>query len=40
MNEYEIEERSSGFWITDGMNPDGPFDTLEEAQQAIEELKN
>jgi hypothetical protein len=30
--DYEIVERSSGYWITDGEgNPDGPYDSIEEA---------
>jgi len=30
--EYEIVERSSGYWITDGEgNPDGPYDSIEDA---------
>ena len=28
--EWEIVERSSGYWITDGKgNPDGPYDSIE-----------
>jgi len=35
-NEYEIVERSSGYWIVDlHGNPDGPYDTLEEAENDI-----
>ena len=34
--EYEIVERSSGYWITDGEgNPDGPYDSIEEAMVDI-----
>ena len=34
--EYEIVERSSGYWITDGEgNPIGPYDSIEDAQKNI-----
>ena len=34
--EYEIVERSSGYWITDGKgNPDGPYNSIEDAQANV-----
>ena len=36
--EYEIVERSSGYWITEGEgNPDGPYDSIEDAQDNVPE---
>jgi hypothetical protein len=36
---YEIVERSSGFWVVDRSTPNGPFDTVEEAQDWIEQQR-
>ena len=34
--DYEIVERSSGYWITDGEgNPIGPYDSIEDAQKNV-----
>lgn len=39
MNKLEIVERSSGYWVVDGMGVvDGPFDDLAEAQDMILEI--
>ena len=36
MNEYEIVERSSGYWITDNFGVvNGPYDTVEEASRDV-----
>lgn len=36
MNEYEIVERSSGYWITDSFGVlNGPYDTVDEAEDDI-----
>ena len=35
-NEYEIVERSSGYWIVDGIGyVNGPYSTVEEASQDV-----
>ena len=35
-NEYEIVERSSGYWITDDFGVlNGPYDTVDEAEEDI-----
>tara|TARA_Y100000593_G_scaffold42881_1_gene82079 strand:+ start:947 stop:1099 length:153 start_codon:yes stop_codon:yes gene_type:complete len=35
-NEYEIVERSSGFWIVDDWGVvNGPYDTVEEADKDV-----
>ena len=35
-NEYEIVERSSGYWITDNFGVlNGPYDTVNEAEDDI-----
>jgi hypothetical protein len=35
-NEYEIVERSSGYWITDSLGVlNGPYDTVDEAEDDI-----
>ena len=35
-DEYEIVERSSGFWITDNFGVlKGPYDTVDEAENDI-----
>ncbi|QDP57791.1 MAG: hypothetical protein Unbinned7358contig1001_17 [Prokaryotic dsDNA virus sp.] len=37
MNEFEIVERSSGFWVVDGHGfIDGPFFELEDAEKSLE----
>jgi hypothetical protein len=34
--EYEIVERSSGYWITDGLGVlNGPYDSVEEANRDV-----
>jgi hypothetical protein len=41
MFKLEIVERSSGYWIVNGMGVvDGPFDNLEEAQDMILEIES
>ena len=36
MKEYEIVERSSGYWITDELGVlNGPYDTIEEASMDV-----
>ena len=36
MKEYEIVERSSGYWITDDHGVlNGPYDTVDEAEDDI-----
>ena len=40
MSEIEIVERSSGFWLVgNGETFDGPFEEIEEAQHAWEQLE-
>ena len=35
-NEYEIVERSSGYWIVDDFGVvNGPYDTVEEAEKDV-----
>ena len=38
ISEYEIVERSSGYWIVDGKGfAEGPYDTVEEAAKEVPE---
>ena len=40
MSEIEIVERSSGFWLVgNGETFDGPFELIEEAQHAWEQIE-
>lgn len=41
MNNYDVVERSSGFWVVcdDGPAHPDPLDTLEMAEEVIEDLK-
>lgn len=43
MNDHDLEviERSSGWWVVGGFyytNPEGPFDSAEEALERMEEI--
>ena len=39
MKNYEIVERSSGFWIVDGEGyAQGPYDTVEDAEHDVPQL--
>jgi len=39
MKEYEIVERSSGYWIVDGEGfAQGPYDTIQDAEDDVPNL--
>tara|TARA_Y100000114_G_scaffold145089_1_gene154363 strand:- start:211 stop:366 length:156 start_codon:yes stop_codon:yes gene_type:complete len=41
MKEYEIVERSSGYWIVDGEGfAQGPYDTLKDAEDDVPPTAN
>lgn len=39
MKDYEVVERSSGFWIVDGEGyAQGPYDTIKDAEDDVPQL--